>query len=304
MAGDARGRRGRTLLHRRCLGLGEVREVGRDRAQDAPQSALPLDPPGAEAAVGHQRPAAGSRDRRGNLGRVQRPAGPRRFLLPRHHAADERGAGLHDRRPDRHAGISRGDRGRPGRFRSRCCPRSGPIGRWPSTSPAAFNAWVDRLAEVSGIEIGDNFERFLEALQQRHDFFHAAGCRLSDHGLETPMRSTYTARSCGHFRRAPPRRPAPRRTRSPEFRSALLYEFALWDHEKGWTQQFHLGALRNNNTRHVPAAWAGHGLRLDRRRAVAPGRWRGSSTAWTAPTTWPRRSSTTSTRPTTRCWPR
>ena len=29
----------------------------------------------------------------------------------------------------------------------------------------------------------------------------------------------------------------------------MLHEFALMDHEKGWTQQFHIGAMRNNNTR-------------------------------------------------------
>jgi len=33
------------------------------------------------------------------------------------------------------------------------------------------------------------------------------------------------------------------------FRSALLYEMALFDHARGWVQQFHLGALRNTNTR-------------------------------------------------------
>ena len=45
--------------------------------------------------------------------RVQREAGPARVLLPRHHAADERRAGLHDGRSDRHAGTSRRDRRRP-----------------------------------------------------------------------------------------------------------------------------------------------------------------------------------------------
>ena len=34
-----------------------------------------------------------------------------------------------------------------------------------------------------------------------------------------------------------------------KFRSAVLYELALMDHAGGWVQQFHLGALRNNNTR-------------------------------------------------------
>ena len=51
--------------------------------------------------------------------------------------------------------------------------------------PAAFNAWVERLAETSSIDVGDNFDRYFEALRQRRDFFHSLGCRLSDHGLDT-----------------------------------------------------------------------------------------------------------------------
>ena len=193
VAGDADGRRGGTLLHRRRLGLGEVPKVGRNRAADAPQSALPLDAPGTEAAVRHQRPAAESRHGRGHLGRVQREAGPAGVLLPRHHAADERRAGLHDRRSDRHAGTSRGDRRRPRRFPIQVLPTFRPDKAMAVESPAAFNAWVDRLAAASGIDIGDDFDRFLDALRQRHDFFHALGCRLSDHGLETFYADDYTA---------------------------------------------------------------------------------------------------------------
>lgn len=33
------------------------------------------------------------------------------------------------------------------------------------------------------------------------------------------------------------------------FKSAMLVWFAEWDWEKGWVQQYHLGALRNNNLR-------------------------------------------------------
>jgi glucuronate isomerase len=111
------------------------------------------------------------------------------------------------------------------------------------------------LAEVSGIDIGDDFPRFLEALRKRHDFFHQAGCRLSDHGLETFDAVEYTAlEAAGIFARVR-RRPWVDGARRPvadevaRFRSAMLHEMALWDHEQGWTQQFHIGALRNNNTR-------------------------------------------------------
>ena len=112
VAGDAGGRRARAVLHGRRLGSGEVPEVGRDGAPNAAQPAVPLDAPGTEAAVGHQRPAAGPRHGRGHLARVQRETAHARVLRPRHHAADGRGAGLHDGRSGRHAGASPGHRGR------------------------------------------------------------------------------------------------------------------------------------------------------------------------------------------------
>ncbi|MBU6411134.1 MAG: glucuronate isomerase, partial [Verrucomicrobia bacterium] len=48
--------------------------------------------------------------------------------------------------------------------------------------PEQFNPWAERLAEAAGMDIG-SFGKFLDALRARHDFFHAQGCRLSDHGL-------------------------------------------------------------------------------------------------------------------------
>jgi glucuronate isomerase len=113
----------------------------------------------------------------------------------------------------------------------------------------AFNAWVERLAAASCVEIGDKFARFMEALRNRHDFFHSRGCRLSDHGIETFEAEDYTASEIeGSFRRV---RSGASLAQDDvlKFRSAMLYEFALMDHEKGWTQQYHYGALRNNNTR-------------------------------------------------------
>jgi glucuronate isomerase len=118
-------------------------------------------------------------------------------------------------------------------------------------APPAFNSWVDRLAAVSGIEVGDHFSKFLEALRQRHDHFHALGCRLSDHGLETVEAEEYSAAELpelfARVRRGGGLSPA----EVARFRSAMLYELALWDHGRGWTQQFHLAALRNNNTRRL-----------------------------------------------------
>jgi glucuronate isomerase len=116
-------------------------------------------------------------------------------------------------------------------------------------NPAAFNVWVDRLAAVSRIDVKDNFSSFLDALQQRHDFFHARGCRLSDHGMETFYAEPYCAAEvAAALRRVRSGKPL-QTGEIARFRSAMLYELASMNHAKGWVQQFHFGALRNNNTR-------------------------------------------------------
>jgi glucuronate isomerase len=116
-------------------------------------------------------------------------------------------------------------------------------------SPAAFNAWTDRLAAVSGIDVGDRFDFFLDALRQRHDCFHSAGCRLSDHGIETFYADEYAPGDiAAAFRRVRMGKQL-QAGQLVEFKSAMLYELASMDHAKGWVQQFHFGALRNNNSR-------------------------------------------------------
>jgi len=113
----------------------------------------------------------------------------------------------------------------------------------------AFNAWVDKLAAAANTEIR-HWSSFMEALQARHAVFHEAGCRLSDHGLETIYAEPYReAEVEAIFARA-------RGGRTPlaagdvlKFKSAMLYEFGIMDHARNWTQQFHVGALRNNNAR-------------------------------------------------------
>ncbi|MCB9783051.1 MAG: glucuronate isomerase [Candidatus Omnitrophica bacterium] len=111
-----------------------------------------------------------------------------------------------------------------------------------------FNPWVDRLAEVSGIDIKD-VESMMEALNKRHDFFHSVGCRLSDHGLETFYADPYTKDEIESiFEKAREGMELyPEEVR--KFKSAMLYEFGIMDHGKGWVQQYHYGAQRNNNTR-------------------------------------------------------
>jgi glucuronate isomerase len=113
---------------------------------------------------------------------------------------------------------------------------------------AAWNDWVERLSAVADVSIG-SYEQLLAALQKRHAFFHDAGCRASDHGLERMYAADYNdAEIAGIFAKARAGRPLGE-LEIEKFRSALLYDLAILDYERGWVQQFHLGALRNNSSR-------------------------------------------------------
>jgi len=112
----------------------------------------------------------------------------------------------------------------------------------------ALSLYIHQLETLIGTDICD-FDTYLEALKQRHHYFAANGCSISDHGLEQLYSANYTEQE---IRTIFLKILAQRELSHDEvvkFKSAMLYHFALWDHEKGWVQQYHLGALRNNNTR-------------------------------------------------------
>jgi glucuronate isomerase len=133
-------------------------------------------------------------------------------------------------------------------LRTRVYPAYRPDKALKVSDPGAFNPWLERLGTAARVPIR-SFDDFLGALKTRHDDFHAIGCRLSDHGLETALSepctheqaaSTFRAARNGHA--APPDDAA-------RFGSFLMLQFGHWDAHRGWTKQLHLGASRSNNTR-------------------------------------------------------
>ena len=112
----------------------------------------------------------------------------------------------------------------------------------------SFLPYLQKLAAASGLSIG-SYQQLQDALQQRHDFFHSQGCRLSDHGLETLYAEDYSEEEIRRIFEKALAKQALSQQEVLQYRSALLRHLALMDHAKGWTQQFHLGALRNNNSR-------------------------------------------------------
>lgn len=112
----------------------------------------------------------------------------------------------------------------------------------------AFNEYLDKLAEAAEIKIL-SYPDFLDALENRHLFFHENGCRLSDHGLETVIAEEYTDKEIRDIFEKIRGGYDLKEIEILKFKAGMLYEFGIMDHSRGWTQQFHLGALRNNNSR-------------------------------------------------------
>lgn len=112
----------------------------------------------------------------------------------------------------------------------------------------AFNDYVNQLGNVSDTDI-TSFKAFLDALKKRHDYFNEMGCRISDHGLEKIYADDFTSEEIKNIFSELRSGKNVGIDKQQKFQSAMLLFFAEWDWEKGWVQQFHLGALRNNNKR-------------------------------------------------------
>jgi glucuronate isomerase len=111
-----------------------------------------------------------------------------------------------------------------------------------------FVEYVNALAEAAGQSIR-SLADYKAAIKSRHDFFHEAGCRLSDHGLEHIYADEFTNEEIELiFERLITGKLISKKEKW-QFKSAMLVYFAHLDHARGWTQQFHLGAIRNNNAR-------------------------------------------------------
>ena len=134
------------------------------------------------------------------------------------------------------------------RFETHVFPCFRPDRAMRTEDPAAFNQWTDKLASAANVHVA-SLRAFLEALQRRHDDFHAHGCRLSDHGIDRCYPVTCTEHQAtemfSRLRAGKGLTP----DESQEFAGFMMLFFGRLDAEKGWTKQLHLGAQRNANTR-------------------------------------------------------
>ena len=133
-------------------------------------------------------------------------------------------------------------------FEIRVLPAWRPDKAMAVENPQKYNEYVDQLSKVADKQIS-TFSDLMDALEKRHAFFHQSGCRLSDHGLETMYAEDYTNKEIDAIFSKIRGGKGLDASEISRFKSAMLYHLGIMDHKRGWVQQYHLGALRNNNTR-------------------------------------------------------
>jgi len=114
--------------------------------------------------------------------------------------------------------------------------------------PDKLRSYILKLEQVSGIEI-KSFDTLINALDKRHQFFHEIGGRLSDHGLDRFYFATYSASEIDRILGKLLKGENISSDESEKYKTACMYELCKMNHSRGWTQQFHVGAIRNNNVR-------------------------------------------------------
>lgn len=111
-----------------------------------------------------------------------------------------------------------------------------------------YNAYIDKLGTITKIAI-QNFDDLLNALKNRIEFFDTYGCRASDHGLEYMFFDEDARIKAPALFKKIRSGIALDATERVQFKAAVLFEVCKMYHARGWVQQFHLGALRGNNSR-------------------------------------------------------
>jgi len=135
-----------------------------------------------------------------------------------------------------------------GEFEITILPTFRPDNAVKTEDPVKFKAYIEKLGKACNTEI-KTFDSLIEALDSRHKFFHETGGRLSDHGLDRFYFTQFTAAESDKIFRKLLKGETLSDDESEKYKTAVMTELCRMNHKRGWTQQFHVGALRNNNAR-------------------------------------------------------
>lgn len=114
--------------------------------------------------------------------------------------------------------------------------------------PEAFREYINKLSDISGKQI-ISLNQLFEVLSERQHYFQKLGCRLSDHGLSDFPGEEWSDSALEILFNKLIRGEQLSSREIDVFRSGMLHHLAVMNHRMGWAQQFHVGAIRNNNQR-------------------------------------------------------
>jgi len=133
-------------------------------------------------------------------------------------------------------------------FKTKVLPTFRPDKAMAFENTLEFIKYIEKLIIVSGIKITD-YDSYLEALKNRHSFFHNLGCRISDHALILPVFSSSDKKNIDKLFQNILNGKTLNQEEIIQLKTAVLQEVAKMDSTAGWTMQIHFGAMRNNNSR-------------------------------------------------------
>lgn len=133
-------------------------------------------------------------------------------------------------------------------FEIKVLPTFRPDNALKTEDPAKFIEYTFRLGKASEINI-TSFDSFIEAIDKRHEFFHQQGGRLSDHGLERFFYTQYDYTETKKIFQILMKGVNLSAEETEKFKTAVMTELCKMNHKRGWIQQFHVGAMRNNSAR-------------------------------------------------------
>lgn len=113
-------------------------------------------------------------------------------------------------------------------------------------NPDEYNTYLHKLSQAAGISVS-SYQDLIEALKKRQKFFNEMGCKLSDHGMESFYAEEYTEAEVNKIFKKVRSGKKLEESELLKLKSALIFDLGVMNHDYGWTQQFHVGPLRNNN---------------------------------------------------------
>ena len=134
----------------------------------------------------------------------------------------------------------------------RVLPTFRPDGFLKAEDPEFLNEYFKKIENLTKIEIR-NFQSLKDAIEKRHDYFSEQGCRLFDMALSKMPTVMATDQEVDKILTKILKSELPDQSEIEQYRSSLIFFIAELNAKKGWTQQFHIGALRNNNSQLMKA---------------------------------------------------